>query len=83
MGTGWLYAEETARVSPYLAWMRKLFLENGAVLSDIGLLDTDAGFLVGSRERQKLFESGEYRPRDAIMIWPRKSVLAWAARQHA
>lgn len=78
--SSWLYAEETRRISPHLEWMSRMFLDNGGMISHIGYSKPDAGFLVGSRERQKAYDAGEYRPRDAIVIWPRAAVLKWARR---
>jgi len=79
----WLNSDDTLRVSPHLRWMNKVILENGGTVSPIGYTPPDAGFLVGSPERQRLYEAGEYRPRDGLVVWPRRAVLQWLARCRA
>lgn len=74
----WLFCEETARVTPHLAWTRKFFLENGAVLADLGKADPNTGFLTGSSVRQKLYAEGKYQPQETAVIWPRAAMLRWA-----
>lgn len=73
----WFYAPETHRVSPHLAWTTRIFLENGAYMTNTGLADPGAGFLQGAKDRQALYESGEYRPTETILLWPRKDILQW------
>ena len=75
----WYHSPETIRVSPHLAWTNRTPTENGALLTDIGPANPEDGFLVGSRERQQLFEAGQYRPTTGLLIWPRQELLAWAA----
>jgi len=77
----WLYSAETHRVSPHLRWTTRLFEENGAIISDLGKAPEDAGFLVGSRQRRMLYESGAYHPTEGLIIWPRRAVLEWLSKQ--
>jgi peptidoglycan/xylan/chitin deacetylase (PgdA/CDA1 family) len=77
----WIYSQETHRVSPHLAWTTRMFEQNGGVLTDLGKSPPNAGFLVGSRERTLLYESGKYAPTEAVIVWPRRAALAWLARQ--
>jgi hypothetical protein len=79
----WLHSEDTLRISPHLGWMNRIILENGGTVSHIGYSDPNAGFLVGSPERQRLYNEGKYRPRDGLVIWPRHAVLDWLARRRA
>lgn len=81
MTMSWLYCESTAAATPHLAWMRRLFLDAGAAIVDLGEAPADSGFLVGSAERRKLYEQGTYRPQTSCVLWPRRRVLEWA-RQH-
>ena len=76
----WLYSRELARASPHLAWLRRHFEQNGATLADLGFALQDSGFLTGDVNRKALYESGAFRPRVAIAIWPRTAVLDWASR---
>lgn len=77
----WFYSPETHRVSPHLSWTTRLFEENGAILTNLGKSPEDAGYLVGSRDRQKLYESGDYKPTQAAIIWPRPAVLKWLSNR--
>ena len=76
----WLYCESAGNVSPHLAWMRRFFLEAGASIVDLGESPADAGFLIGSVERRRRYEEGSFRPKESCVLWPRASVLQWAAR---
>jgi hypothetical protein len=77
----WFYSAETQRVCPHLRWTTELIEENGGILTNLGKSPEDAGFLVGSRERRKLYESGEYKPNQGVIIWPRPAVLKWLAKR--
>jgi peptidoglycan/xylan/chitin deacetylase (PgdA/CDA1 family) len=79
----WFYGAETHRVSPHLRWTTRLFEENGGIFSDLGKSPEDAGFLVGSRQRQRLYETGEYKPTQGMILWPRDAVLKWLSKQPA
>ncbi len=81
MTASWLYCESTATVTPHLAWMRRLFLEAGATIVELGDAAPDSGFLIGNAERRKLYEEGLYRPKLSCVLWPRGRVLRWA-QQH-
>ncbi len=78
IGSSWIHSEETMRISPHLQWLNNLFLENGGLLVHMGEAPVDSGFLVGSRQRKQLYDSGEYRPRNAMFLWPRAAFLNWA-----
>jgi hypothetical protein len=80
IGSSWLHSQETMTITPHLNWINRLFLDNGGVLLHLGQASPDSGFLVGSEKRRELYEAGEYRPREALFIWPRKPFLAWAHR---
>lgn len=73
----WFYSPETHRVTPHLSWTTRIFLENGALMTDIGPADPGAGFIQGSKEREQLYRSGQYRPTETILLWPRKNILDW------
>ncbi len=81
MGCSWMHSDETTQVSPHLGWLNRLFLENGGTLAHMRPATEDSGFLVGSPKRKELYDSGVYRPRNALFIWPRKALLDWANRQ--
>ncbi len=73
----WFYAPETHRVTPHLRWTTRIFLENGAWMTNRGPADPDAGFLQGAKDRQALYEAGKYRPTETILLWPRNRILQW------
>lgn len=77
----WLYCPSTCEVTPRLAWLREFFVKNGGVIASAGPAASSAGFLVGSEERRKLYEQGLYRPTNAWVLWSRRAILEWAARQ--
>ncbi|HWF11546.1 MAG TPA: hypothetical protein VG297_23925 [Bryobacteraceae bacterium] len=79
----WLNSEDTLRISPHLRWMNDVIVNNGGILTHLGLAREDSGFLVGSPERQRLYEAGEYRPREGLFIWPRDAMLRWLAECRA
>lgn len=81
LGGSWLHAEETMAISPHLAWLNSLFLDNGGILVHLGPAPESSGFLVGSQKRKELYEAGKYRPRHAVFLWPRHALLAWAKAQ--
>ena len=79
MAYSWFYAPEVGRVTPHLAWMRDLFAEQGAYLGEMEHAPAESGYLTGSAKRRKLHEDGRFHPRVTLVLWPRRSLLAWAA----
>ena len=80
MTTSWFYCRSTGAVTPHLAWLRRFFVEAGAVAFDLGDASADAGFLIGSADRRRRYDEGSYRPKFTCLLWPRTRVLDWAAR---
>jgi hypothetical protein len=77
--SSWLHSPETFRVSPHLAWLNAVFLENGGYVVPLGPADPDCGVLHRSPERRQAYETGTFRPTEALVVWPRTAMLAWAA----
>ena len=75
----WLHSPDTFAVSPHLAWLNKVFVENGGHVLSIGPADIDSGVLHRSPERQQAYDAGTFKPTEALVIWPRAAMLAWAA----
>ena len=73
----WLHSPDTFVVSPHLAWLNTVFLENGGYVLPLGLARPGCGALYRSPERQRAFDAGIYRPTQALVIWPRAAMLAW------
>jgi hypothetical protein len=80
IASSWLHSPDTFRVTPHLAWLNRVFLENGAVVSTMGPASPDCGVLHRSPERKKAFDEGSFAPTVGLIIWPRRDMLAWAAR---
>lgn len=76
----WLHDPWLGETSPHLAWINRVFVENGGLVVANGPAGTDAGFLANNAARQKSFEEGSYRPQYGIVLWPRAAMLEWAAR---
>lgn len=76
----WFYSPDTYRVSPHLAWLNRFFVENGGLVEVMGPADPTSGYLDGSIKRRRLYEAGEFKPTTAVVMWPRKAMLHWAAR---
>jgi hypothetical protein len=76
----WFRSPATHRVSPRLAWLSTLFLENGGMVVESRPEDPRKGALARSPTRQRLYEAGEFRPTRGLVLWPRDAMLAWAAR---
>lgn len=75
----WLHSPDTFAVSPHLAWLNEVFLENGGRVVPLGPVDPDSGVLQRSPERRQAYEAGTFNPTEALVIWPREAMLAWAA----
>jgi hypothetical protein len=76
--SSWFRSPDTHRVSPRLAWLSDVFLENGGLVATAGPVDPDCGVLYRSPTRQQLYESGQFKPTRGLVLWPRKEMIAWA-----
>lgn len=78
MTASWLFDPRLGAVSPRLAWIHRNLAARGAGFFDIEVAPENAGFLVGSQERQIAYRQGAYRPSTTLVLWPRSAILAWA-----
>ena len=46
-----------------------------------GIAGNDSGTFKNNTDRQAAATRGDYVPREGIVLWPRKAMLAWADRQ--
>ncbi|MEO6236995.1 MAG: hypothetical protein ABIQ52_08345 [Vicinamibacterales bacterium] len=76
----WLHSPDTFAISPHLSWLNAVFLENSGHIIPLGRVDVESGVLHRSPERQQAYEAGSYTPTEALVIWPRHAMLAWAAQ---
>lgn len=75
----WFHSPDTFLVSPHLAWVNEVFLQHGGQVFPLGPVDPGCGVLHRSPERQRAFDEGRFVPTEALVIWPRRAMLAWAA----
>jgi hypothetical protein len=74
----WFRSPATQRVSPHLAWLSRVFLENGGFVVEAGADSPESGVLHRSATRRRLYEAGEFRPTKGLVMWPRDAMIAWA-----
>jgi len=79
IASSWLHSPDTFAVSPHLAWLNRVFTENGAVVAAMGAAPPDCGVLAQSVERERAFAEGRFKPTMGLIVWPRREMLAWAA----
>lgn len=79
VASSWIRSPDTHRVSPHLAWLNRVFLENGGFVAVMGAADPGCGVFVRSRARRALYERGEFVPTVGLVIWPRRAMIRWAA----
>ncbi|MBC8876207.1 MAG: hypothetical protein H8E44_42820 [Planctomycetes bacterium] len=82
-GSGWLFDPQLEHISSELAYLRHLVADNGGTVFGLGLCDAratkDATRM--SPVRKRLYVDGKYTPRDYLVVWPRKPLIAWAHTQ--
>ena len=75
----WFRSPGVHRVSPNLAWLSRVFLENGGYVVEAGPDSPDGGVLHRSRTRRALYDAGKFKPTKGLVMWPRDAMIAWAA----
>jgi hypothetical protein len=84
LGCSWWLDPQLARVSPQLAWLARWMEECrrfGALSTILGPAPPNSGYLVGDRRRRALYESGQWKPMNGLLFWPRKDLLRWLKEQ--
>lgn len=79
VASSWLRSPDTGKVSPHLAWLNRVFEENGGFVAVMGPADPESGVLLRSATRRRLYERGEFKPTTGLVIWPRDAMIRWAA----
>ena len=77
----WFFSADVGQVAPHLAWMRKMYEDEGAYVVSMEPAHEDSGFKDGSPERAALYHAGVFNPRRTFVFWRREDMLAWAARR--
>jgi hypothetical protein len=81
MAQSWLHSPETHRVSPHLAFLNRIFIEAGGIVTDLGPAGEEDGFATGNRQRAELYRAGQYKPTVGVAACSRRQAIAWA-RKH-
>jgi len=76
----WLHSPETHRVSPHLAFLNKIFVEAGGIVTDLGPANPDDGFATGNKQRAELYRRGEYKPTVGLAACTRRQAIEWAEK---
>ena len=76
MSSSWLNDPALQEIDPHLAW-RFDKLRYGACLATAGFAPPNSGASSHNEARAKLIESGAWRPKTGVLIWPRRHFLAW------
>lgn len=77
-GSSWLRSPDTHRVSPHLACINRVIVDNGGFETTIGPAPADCGVLSRSATRRRLYDAGAFRPTLGLTVWPRDAAIAWA-----
>ncbi len=78
MGISWYYDPNMATISPHLAFMTKLVIQNGGGVFRFGQKQQAIkNATLYSKHRKNLFLKGKYEPINFLLIWPRNSLLQW------
>lgn len=81
MGLAWFYDPNLKQISPELAYLRELVVDNGGKFFFVGTNEIAIENAIRmSPKRRKLYQCGEYLPTNYLYIWPRKSVIQWAEK---
>jgi len=83
-GGSWFYDPQIEKISPRLAYLRRLPLAHGAqTFYDGSNEQALADALRKSPTRRHYYENGQYLPSNYILVWPRQGLIDWAAHDHA
>lgn len=82
MSVGWLFDPQLEFVTPELSYLREGWIENGAGRFFWEISDaTTYMATTNSAPRTALYEDGKFLPESHMVIWPRKSLIAWSKQQ--
>jgi len=83
-GGSWFYDPQIEKISPRLAYLRRLPLAHGAQTFYFGSDEQAlANALHKSPTRRQYYKNGQYLPSNYILVWPRQELLAWAEQYQA
>jgi len=78
--SSWFLDPEIDRISPKLSFLRQIPAENGARFFKTYTRDLDIQHATSnSPERKQLYDEGKYTPTCWGYVWPRDTIIKWAA----
>lgn len=77
VGASWFRAPGIVEVAPHLAWVNRVFLENGGLITTAGRATESSGVFANNPKRRALYDEGRFQPMIGLAVWPRAAVLAW------
>lgn len=79
-GSTWLHDPILATISPHLAILHDVQINNGAHLFLLGPCNANSikDATMKSSTRRRLYEEGKYIPTEYCIVWPRDALIAWA-----
>jgi hypothetical protein len=84
LSSSWWLDPQLAAVSPHMAWLARWMEECrrfGALITILGPAPPNSGYLVGDHRRRAMYESGQWKPVNGILFWPRRDLLSWLKDQ--
>jgi hypothetical protein len=78
MASAWFH--DPSVPEPHLAFLNRLYLDGGGLITTTGPAGADAGFLEHNRQRKERLEAGEVPYKLGLALWPRREALEWAGR---
>jgi hypothetical protein len=76
-GASWFRAPGIVEIAPHLAWVNRVFLENGGFVTTVGPADASSGVFANNPQRRALYDEGRFKPMLGLALWPRDAVLTW------
>lgn len=73
----WFCDPALESISPWLTYLQKMPVENGASLFFLRKDQTGNAFSK-SKKRLKLYNDGKYQPKTYLLTWPRNELIKWA-----
>jgi hypothetical protein len=82
MGAAWFFDPAIATVSPRLAYLRSIPVDNGALSMFVSAGDEKSISLATatSDTRRMLYAEGKYVPATYMLVWGREDLIRWASR---
>jgi hypothetical protein len=79
----WFHDPAAVRDYPHLEMISRPYLQNGGLITPLGIAPPDSGVLEGSAKRRAAYLEGKVRYRLGLAIWPRADAIRWWAANPA